>query len=99
MRTQFILIACLAIAKEIFGTQVYETPSYSSQQWQPLKNQDSIQAPNEEQEQDTSGPVTFDTSDTQQKESQSFYSANIQSSGSGVANVVGQQSVRILSSS
>lgn len=97
MKTQFVLIACLAIARQIFGTQVYETPSDSSQQeWQPWKNEDSIQTSNGEQ--DKYRPVTFDTSDTQQKESQQqlFYNANIQSGASGVADVVNQQSVRIL---
>lgn len=97
MKAQFVLIACLAIARQIFGTQVYETPSDSSQQqWQPWKNEDSIQASNGEQ--DKYHPLTFDTSSTQQKESQqSFYNANIQSGASGVADIVSQQSVRILS--
>lgn len=96
MKTKFVLIACLAIAREVFGTQVYETPSDSSQQWQPW-NQDFNQASNEKQEKRDF--VTFDNPDTsQQKETQSLlYNANIQSSGSGVANIVGQQSVRILS--
>lgn len=97
-RTQFILIACLALAREVFGTQVYETPSDSSQQqWQPWKNQDSIQTSNGKQEK--YHPVTFDDPDTQQKESrqQLFYNANIQSGASGVADVIGQQSVKILS--
>jgi len=102
MRTQFVLIACLAIAKEVFGTQVYETPNDSSQQqWQPWKNQDSIQTSNGDQEK--YHPITFDASDTQQKETQQplLYNANIQSGSSKVANVVGQQSslVRILSPS
>lgn len=98
MKTQLVLIVCLAIARQIFGTQVYETPSDSSQQqWQPWKNEDSIQASNGEQ--DKYHPVMFDTPGTQQKESQQqlFYNANIQSSVSGVADVVNQQSVRILS--
>ncbi|XP_024874635.1 uncharacterized protein LOC112456373 [Temnothorax curvispinosus] len=93
MKTQFILIACLAIARQIFGTQVYETPSDSSeQQWQPWKTQDSIQASNGEE--DKYRPVTFDASASQQKESQqSFYNANIQSGASGVADVVGKQPI------
>ncbi|XP_018401853.1 PREDICTED: uncharacterized protein LOC108779021 [Cyphomyrmex costatus] len=94
MRMKFVLIACLAIAREVFGTQVYETPSDSSQQWQPWKNQDFNQASNEEQ--DKRHLVTFDNPDTpQQREPQSLslYNANIQSSGSGVANIVGQQSI------
>ncbi|KAL0099124.1 hypothetical protein PUN28_020282 [Cardiocondyla obscurior] len=94
MRTQFVLIACLVIAQQIFGTQVYETPSDSSQQqWQPWKNQDLAEASNVEQ--NKYRPVTFDdVPDTQQKESQQpFYNANIQSSTSGVADVVSQQSI------
>lgn len=92
MRTQFILIACLAIANQALCTQVYETPSDSSQ-WQPWKSQDSIQVSNEEQEK--YHPVTFDAPDTQQKESQPLvYNANIQSGASGVAEVLNEQSVR-----
>ncbi|XP_072760900.1 uncharacterized protein [Anoplolepis gracilipes] len=97
MRTQFILIACLAIASKALCTQVYETPSDSSQQqWQPWKNQDSIQVSNEEQEK--YHPVTFDAPDTQQKESQQslVYNANIQSGASGVAQVLSEQSGRNL---
>ncbi|KYM86047.1 Serine proteinase stubble [Atta colombica] len=93
MKTKFVLIACLAIAREVFGTQVYETPSDFSQQWQPW-NQDFNQASNEKQEKRDF--VTFDNPDTsQQKETQQplLYNANIQSSGSGVANIVGQQSI------
>ncbi|XP_036148082.1 uncharacterized protein LOC118644183 [Monomorium pharaonis] len=95
MRTQFILIACLAIARQVLGTQVYETPNDSSQQeWRPWKNDDSIETPKGEQEKYR--PVTFDGPDAQQKESQQqplFYNANIQSGASGVADVVSQQSV------
>jgi len=99
---QFVLLACLAIAKEVFGTQVYETPSDSSQQqWQPWKNKDSIQTSNENQEK--YHPITFDAPNTQQKEVQQplLYNTNIQSGSSKVADVIGQQSslVRILSSS
>ncbi|KMQ96879.1 serine proteinase stubble [Lasius niger] len=91
MRTQFILIACLAIANQALCTQVYETPSDSSQ-WQPWKSQDSIQVSNEEQEK--YHPVTFDAPDTQQKESQPLvYNANIQSGASGVAEVLNEQSI------
>lgn len=102
MRTKLVLVVCLAIAREIFGTQVYETPSDSlQQQWQPQqwKNQDSIKAPSGEQEKYQ--PITFDASDAQQKETQQslFYNANIQSGASGVADAVGQQTVRILSPS
>lgn len=101
MRTQFILIACLAIAGQTLGTQVYETPSASSQQqWQPWKNQDAIEAPTDGG-QDKYHPVTFDVPDTQvtQKETRQsplLYNANIQLGASGVADVVGQQSVRII---
>jgi len=73
---------------------VYETPSDSSQQqWQPWKNQDLVEASSVEQSKYR--PVTFDdVPDTQQKESQQpFYNANIQSSTSGVADVVSQQSI------
>ncbi|XP_025986900.1 uncharacterized protein LOC105197529 isoform X2 [Solenopsis invicta] len=94
MRTQFILIACLAIARQVLGTQVYETPNDSSQQWQPWKNQDLIETPKGEQE--TYQPLKFDGSnDAQQKESQQplFYNANIQSGASGVADVVSKQSI------
>lgn len=95
MRTHFILISCLAIANGALCTQVYETPSDSlQQQWQPWKNQDSIQVSTEEQEK--YHPVTFDAPDTQQKESQQLiYNANIQSGASGVAQVLSEQSVRI----
>ncbi|XP_011642596.1 uncharacterized protein LOC105430640 [Pogonomyrmex barbatus] len=95
MRTQFILIACLAIVREVFGTQVYETPSDSSQQqWRPWQtDQDLIQASSGGQ--NKYHPVTFDAPDTQQKESQQslVYNANVQSGASGVADVVGQQSI------
>ncbi|XP_029171368.1 uncharacterized protein LOC114940788 isoform X1 [Nylanderia fulva] len=95
MKTQFVLIACLAIASQALCTQVYETPSSDSsqQQWQPWKSQDSIQAPSVEQEK--YHPVTFDAPDTtQQKESQPLvYNANIQSGASGVADVLSEQSI------
>lgn len=90
------MIACLAIANQALCTQVYETPSESSQaQWQPWKSQDSIQVSNEGQEK--YHPVTFDATDAQQKESQQslVYNANIQSGASGVAKVLSEQSVRI----
>ncbi|KAL6442028.1 hypothetical protein ACFW04_002394 [Cataglyphis niger] len=94
MKTQFILITCLAIANQALCTQVYETPSESSQaQWQPWKSQDSIQVSNEGQEK--YHPVTFDATDAQQKESQQslVYNANIQSGASGVAEVLSEQSI------
>ncbi|XP_011140597.1 uncharacterized protein LOC105183877 isoform X3 [Harpegnathos saltator] len=94
MRTQFILIACLAIARQAFGTQVYETPTSDSSQepWKPWKNQDSID--NSNPEQDVYHPITFETSDKQKEAQQtSLYSPNIQTDASGVADVVNQQSV------
>ncbi|XP_020292201.1 uncharacterized protein LOC109858907 isoform X2 [Pseudomyrmex gracilis] len=97
MRTQFILITCLAIARQALGTQVHETPSDSSQQqWQPSWNQDSIQASSGVREKYR--PVTFDNSDTHTQESQQspVYNANIQSGTSGVADVLKQQSGRNL---
>jgi len=96
MKTQFILIACLTIAGRALkiNTQVHETPS-DSQQWQPWKNQDLNQAASVEQEQ--FHPVTFEDSDTQKDSQQPLiYNANIQSGASGVAEVLNQQSVRII---
>ncbi|EZA61689.1 hypothetical protein DMN91_003623 [Ooceraea biroi] len=92
MKTQFILVACLAIARQALGTQVYETPSDSpQQQWKPWRNQDSVQASSGEQEK--YNPVTFEASDTQQSQQSPIYNANIQSGASGVAGVLNQQSI------
>jgi hypothetical protein len=96
MKTRFILIACLIIAAETLtiNTQIHETPK-DSQQWQPWKNQDSIQAASVEQEK--YHPVTFEDSDAQKDSQQPLiYNANIQSSASGVAEVFNQQSVKII---
>lgn len=90
-------MACLAIVRQALGTQVYETPSDSSQQqWQPWGNQDSVQASSQQQEE--YHPVTFEASDTQESQRSPVYNANVQSGASGVAEVLNQQSVRIISS-
>jgi len=90
-----VLIACLALTRQALGTQVYETPSdFPQQQWQPWKDQDSIQASSGQQEKYQ--PVTFEESDAQESQQASIYNANIQSGASGVADVLNQQSVRIV---
>jgi len=94
MKTQFVLIACLTIAREALAisinTQVHEISS-ESQPWQAWNHKDAIQA---------ASPVTFEDSDTQKDWQQpaSTYNANIQSGDSGVAEVLKQhaQSVRII---
>ncbi|XP_032673020.1 uncharacterized protein LOC116844945 isoform X2 [Odontomachus brunneus] len=95
MRTQFILIACLVIARQALGTQVYDTPTSDSskREWQPW-NEDSIENSNGRK----NNPVTFETSDTQRGKTQetSLYNANIQTSASGVANVANKKSGRNL---
>lgn len=93
---RFILIICLAIAECIFGTEPYETLDAISlqRQWRPLKKRESIEASNEES--NIYHSLTFDPPNIQQSEQQPLhYNANVQSSTSGVANVVNQQSVRI----
>lgn len=99
MRTSsFVLIACLAIAGQARGTQVYETPSGPSQQLkqEPWRNPDSAAATDAER--DKYRPVAFGADDAQpaqdsQKQA-SFYNANVHSGDSGVAGVLAQQSVR-----
>lgn len=91
MRTQFILIACLTIARQALGTRVYDTSiSDSSQQWSQQESFDNSNV------QEKYRPVTFESSDAQKETPQQpLYNANIQTSGSGVASVLTQQSVRI----
>lgn len=94
MRTQFILIACLAIARLAFGTQVHDTTKDSSQQEWSWNNEDSIDSPDAGQ--DKPGLVKFESPSTQDEAQQvSSYNPNIQTGTSGVANVVNKQSVRI----
>lgn len=101
MWTRYVLIAYLAITKQVFGIEVYEpsepnAPSQQQQQQQQQwKSQDSIEA-SADVGQDKYRPITFDAADAQESRQQpSLYNANIQSGASTVAGVLGQRSVRI----
>jgi hypothetical protein len=75
---------------------VYETPSdFPQQQWQSWKNQESVEETSSGQ-QEKYQPVTFEAQDAQGSQQASIYNANIQSGASGVADVLNQQSVRIV---
>ncbi|XP_014477354.1 PREDICTED: uncharacterized protein LOC106745881 [Dinoponera quadriceps] len=88
MRMQFILIACLVIARQALCTRVYDTDDVA-QSW---SGRDSIE--NSNAEQDKYRTVKFDTSNTPREVQQpSLYNANVQTGASGVASALKQRSV------